>query len=56
MILVVVVLKNEKLSPKPQPWFTPTISSHQLLLGILFFPNIKIDPRQWVAFSFGLEF
>jgi len=56
MILVVVVLKNEKLSPKPQPWFTPTISSHQILLGILLFSNIKIDPGKWVAFSFGLEF
>jgi hypothetical protein len=43
----------KKLSPKPQPWFTPTISTHQILLGILFiylfifiififFPNIKM--------------
>jgi hypothetical protein len=35
----------KKLSPKPQPWFTPTISSHQILLGIflIFFSKYKND-------------
>jgi hypothetical protein len=56
MILVLVVLKNEKLSPKTSTLVYTYYFITSNITGDLFFPKYKNDPGQLVAFSFGREF